>query len=58
MSNNEVRTLEERIAKIEENLGIDGVKTLKEAAEEEAERAKQASAIAFRTRYARREIGR
>jgi len=56
MSNYEVRTLEERIAAIEENLGITGAKTLRQASEEEAVRRKNASAQAFRTKYAPREI--
>lgn len=58
MSTYEVRTLEERIATIEKKVGIEGAKTLQQAANEEAERAKKASALAYRRKFADREIWR
>lgn len=58
MSNYEIRTLEERIAAIEENLGITGAKTLQQASEEEAAHREEADAQAFRAQYAHREISR
>lgn len=54
----ELRVLEERIAAIEEKVGIEGAKTLAQAADEEAERAKNAAAQEYKAKYAPRAIWR
>lgn len=56
MTGYDVQLLEQRIAAIEERLGIEGSKTLAEAAAEQAERDNKASGQQFRAKYADREI--